>query len=233
MLAFNAIRHHKRLILFTGLLLTVGAVVLMGGCALAGPMLSPTGFEARIPAQYDISRHKEETVYVAVHATHGSRTDLDLPGLVSTAVAGRLQKNAGLKPEQIIEDVSFAGSAGALGLTVEERARAAGADLLLYVEIEDYNLFNVHSKGYYTGHLVTRSMLEDLETDETLWPKEPAGRRVESSVELETAGREAALGRLTAATAHCIVRELAATPKSGYRCADEHQTVEDLMKDLE
>lgn len=218
-----------------GLVVLAGTAILLSGCNIVGFFLNPTEFETNVPPQYDIRQHKKEKIYLVVHATQGSRSDVDLPGKVSSSVADRLSKQAKIPQEQIIEEATVPAYAMTRNdyVKAEERAKEAGADLMLYIEVSEYHLFNMHNKDYFTGHLVTRSMLKDLETDETLWPQDASGRRVEATVELETGGRDVALGRLTAATAHCVVRELVLTTKAGYRCADEHQTVEDLMKDLE
>jgi hypothetical protein len=219
-----------------GLLLCVAAALMFSGCNIFGVLFSPSGWEQQVPPAYDLKEHKGEKIYVSVRAISSSGSDIDLPAILSDSIAKELRRKVQLPEEAVIEESTAAVGTDLIGRAyenVETRALQAGAALLLYVEIREYDLFSIHTKDYYTGQLLTRSMLMDPQTKEVLWPKEPGGRRIEAVVELETEGRRPALNRLTAATAHCIVREFTATPKTGYRCADERRSVDDLMKELE
>ena len=210
------------------------AVALTAGCDLLGVLLSRRDVE--VAPRYDIRQHKGQTIYIVVHVRQSSGADIDLPEAVSASVSGMLALKAGFEPDQLIDEIRGlqpGALAGGGDEDIEARAREAGAALLLYIEIAEYDLFNVHGETYYTGNLVTYSALTDLASGKQVWPASASGRRVEAAVEMETRGRTPALGRLTAATAHCIVRELVPTFRAGYRCADEKQSIEDIMKELE
>lgn len=73
----------------------------------------------------------------------------------------------------------------------------------------------LHRQGYYTGHMVTRSMIFD-DAGTQLWPKDSPGRLTRSRVEVETEGSEATRMDLVGATTHCVCRYLYDCPKPDF-----------------
>ena len=106
-------------------------------------------------------------------------------------------------------------------LSPVEIGRKLDSGVVLYVQITNYNLYDADRRGYYSGSLVTRSILLDVSSGEVLWPESSTGRVVIAGFELETTGRAAAVERLVRTTAHCIVRNFYNCRKDRYKTNDE------------
>lgn len=209
-------------------------VPFLGGCTIIGFLLSPSSSEQKIRAQFPLSEHNEEVLYLVVRGTQASGVDVDVPHLLATAVVKDLRRNVTMKEENIINELEtdqHASFAYFSWSQVEENARRAGAKLLLYVEIIEYELVPVHQENYM-GQLTTRSALMDTSTGEVLWPMDKRGRIVKTAVEFEKNGRSETLWRLVTATSHCIVREFYNCPKPAYLVSEEVKSLDTIMEDL-
>jgi hypothetical protein len=192
---------------------------------MVGVIGSKSYSEQKVPAEFMLKDVAEGGVLIFVDETGGGREELRLrPGL-NKVVGAFLVKKARIKSENFVsgdrlsqlrdqrEDYS--------SLSPVQLGRAAGAAVVLYILIEDYELYAMDEQVYHSGSLVTRSILFDVESGRILWPRGRDGRVVKVKVEIETGGREATLNRLIMATAHCITRNLYDCPKTKYRTADE------------
>ena len=83
-----------------------------------------------------------------------------------------------------------------------------GADLVLYVRIERYKLYEMDRRGYYSALMHTQSVLLDAKNDRIVWPRDRQAKLTRIKVDLETSGREKTLKLLADATSHCITRFL-------------------------
>ena len=203
----------------------VAGCVLCGACNLIGIVGSKSYYEQKVPAEFMLKDVAEGGVLIFVDEAGSGRGELELrPGL-SEVVGALLVKKARIKSKNLVshdglsqlrdrrEDFS--------SLSPVQLGRAAGSAVVLYVLIEDYELYAMDEQMYHGGSLVARSILFDVASGRALWPKRGDGRVVKARVEIETGGRAATLNRLIMATAHCITRNLYDCPKPKYRAADE------------
>lgn len=201
--------------------------VLCGACNLIGIMGSKSYYEQKVPAEFLLKDVAEGGVLIFVDETGAGRAEFELrPGLTE-AVGAFLVKKARIKNEYLVSHDSLSQLHGERedfsSLSPAQLGGAAGAAVVLYVLITDYELYAMGEQEYYGGSLVTRSILFDVASGRALWPREGAGRVVKTRVELETGGRAATLNRLIMATAHCITRSFYDCPRPAFRTADEER----------
>ena len=213
-----------KLVKYFRLVVVVVGGLLWGGCNIVGFLASPAPYDRKVPAEFDLSSRMEEGVVVIVDQPRGSRARVGFDLKLEETIKEYLVKNAGIKRKYLVEyDKSLLSAGGALNrLSPLEIASAGGAGLVLYVRIEDYNLYEIGAKDYYKGSLVTRSVLLEAGSGAILWPESGDGRVVRTMVEVETNGAEMTLTRLRSATSHCISRSLYDCRKTHYRTSDEH-----------
>jgi len=205
----------------------VAGCVLCGACNLIGIMGSKSYYEQKVPAEFLLEDVAEGGVLIFVDETGAGRAELELrPGLTE-AVGAFLVKKARIKNEYLVSNDSLSQLRGERedfsSLSPVQLGGAAGAAVVLYVLITDYELYAMGEQEYYGGSLVTRSILFDVASGRALWPREGAGRVVKTRVELETGGRAATLNRLIMATAHCITRSFYDCRRPEFRTADEQR----------
>ena len=206
-------------------LFVLGGCVLCGSCNMIGVIGSKSYSEQKVPAEFMLKDVAEGGVLIFVDEAGGGREELELrPGL-SEVVGAFLVKKARIKSKNLLspdrlsqlrdqrEDFS--------SLSPVQLGRAAGAAVVLYILVEDYELYAMGEQMYHSGSLVARSILFDVASGRALWPRRGDGRVVKAKVEIETGGRAPTLNRLIATTAHCITRNLYDCPKPTYRTADE------------
>lgn len=199
--------------------------VLCGACGMIGVIGSKSYYEQKVPAEFMLKDVAEGGVLIFVDEAGSGRGELELrPGL-SEVVGALLVKKARIKSKNLVshdglsqlrdrrEDFS--------SLSPVQLGRAAGSAVVLYVLIEDYELYAMDEQMYHGGSLVARSILFDVASGRALWPKRGDGRVVKARVEIETGGREVALNRLIATTAHIITRNLYDCRRPEYRTSDE------------
>ncbi len=203
----------------------VVVVGLCGACNMIGIMGSKSYYEQMVPAELMLKDYAQGGVLIFVDEAGAGRAELGLrPGLAE-AVGSFLVKKARIENKYLVpgDRLSQLRSRGAdfAALSPVQLGGAAGAAVVVYILITDYELYAVGNEEYYGGSLVTRSMLFDVASGRVLWPKEGSGRVVDVYVEIETGGRGATLERLIAATAHCITRSFYDCPMPRFRSTDE------------
>lgn len=219
----------------------VAGCVLCGACNLIGIMGSKSYYEQKVPAEFLLKDVAEGGVLILVDETGAGRAELELrPGLTE-AVGAFLVKKARIENEYLVSHESLSQLRGEREghrgpdksgfriaqdfseLSPVQLGGAAGAAVVLYVLITDYELYAMGEQEYHGGSLVTRSILFDVASGRALWPRGGAGRVVKTRVELETGGRAATLNRLIMATAHCITRSFYNCRRPEFRTADEER----------
>jgi hypothetical protein len=188
-------------------------------------MGSKSYHEQKIPAELMLKEHAEGGVLVFVEEARGMSGELDLRSGLSETVSTFLVKKARINSDYLVGQSKLlqlrSDKDDFSRLSPVEVGAAAGAGVVLYVLIEDYKLYRIAARDYYEGSLITRSILFDAASGRVLWPRLGDGRVVRVKVELETAGRAAALDRLINATAHCITRSFYDCPRPKFRTRDE------------
>ena len=206
-----------------------------GGCTILGFLLSPSASEQQVPAQFPLGQYKEKTLYLVVRGTQASGVDVDVPALLAKAVAKELRQKVKIGEDRIVNesDVNPHASFEYFSWSqVEENARQAGTDFLLYIEIIGYELTPLYNRDYYMGKLITRSVLMDTKTGEVLWPADKTGRIVRTGVEFDKNGRDDILWQLVTTSSHCIAREFYNCPVKTYDISNETKSLDELMQDL-
>lgn len=213
-----------KMVNLSAVLFGVCSVLACGGCNIISVLGAPTAHEKRIPAEYDLVGSSKK-VLVLVEKAAGSNAG---PGLADD-LGGKMNRwlieKAGMREEFVVP-------AGAISLLRAKRddfarlspveiAKICDADLVLYVLIEDYELYAMNEGRYYSGSMMTRSVIFDSSLDRVIWPKADEGEVVKIKVELETKGHDALDKRMINATSHCIVRKLYNCRMTKFRVRDE------------
>ncbi|MHC5060264.1 MAG: hypothetical protein ACYTFK_04165 [Planctomycetota bacterium] len=198
---------------------------LCGACSVISVLSSKSYYEQKEPAEFMLKDVAEGGVLIYVDEAGAGKAELKLrPGL-SEAAKMLLVKKARIESENFVsperlsqlrrrrEDFAL--------LSPVELGREAGAAVVLYILVEKYELYAIDERAYHGGSLSVRSILFDVESGRVLWPVSGGGRVVNTRVEIETGGRQAALNRLISAAAHIITRNLYDCRKPEYRISDE------------
>ncbi len=202
-------------------------VVWAGGCNVIGLVGNPTAYEKKVPAEYELYRTKSR-ILVFVDQSRSSSVGFRVRGELDAAVAGYLANKVRVDKNNIIAHVDYTPSRvqAYAGFSPAQIGQKAGADLVLYIRIDKYELEQMDRRGYFSGRLVTRSVLVDVGSAKVLWPASQEVKLNRIQVELETGGREAISNRLMLGAAHCITRYFYDCPGPRFRWGDEQKEFE-------
>ena len=206
----------------------------MGGCEglnFIKILTTPTYGEQKIPAEYDLKANSEGGILIYVEPSVGSGVGVSPQPEMADMIKAYMAKRAKIKDKYInvqsqvslsqIKDDDFE------GLSPAQIGKKLSAGLVLHVKIENYGLYQMSNRGYYSGSMVTRSVLYDVETGKAVWPADSNGRVFRTNVELELGGQSATSNRLLKAMGYCIVRNFYDCIRNQYRTSDEVQDVND------
>jgi len=190
------------------------------GCNLVGFMAAPTPHEKQVPAEYNL-RNTESKVMVYVGEARIGQIPLDLRLRVDEMVRASLIRKVRIKEQYVLGPLEYATLRFAKSAV--EIGREAGADLVVYVWIESFDLHQLHSAGYFKGGIMTRSVLLDTASGQVVWPKGADAKPAKLDFEIQTRGREAAIARLAAGVGHCVTRYFYNCPGTEFRWGDEQR----------
>ena len=217
-----------------GNLITVLFLIFLGlivGCNVTGLVMSESYHEKRIPAEFDLKKQAGK-VLIFVEKPIAVTGEYDIETKIGSAIEALLVAKARLKKENLViygMDWKMGAEGGSFSqLSVPEIGKASGAEMVLYVRIEDYKLYEMGGFGYYGGLLVTRSVLYDVTSGVRLWPKGESERVVRVGFKLETDGRDRAYDRLISGVSHCITRSFYNCPRGKYKSNDEQDYKDSL-----
>ena len=204
------------------------ALVCLGaaGCGSSGmySMLTPA---------YSLAANQNRKIFIWIESPRSAGADVEAPSALGSALRDRLVAQANVRPENIFLAESDQGALYAPMQTPEAAALAAGAELALLVRIEDYELLPMYVRNYHSGRLLTRAVLLDATTGQTLWPLGPEGQKGKAHdivVELGQGERSAILQRMVSSTAHCILRDLYPIMKMHYKTSDERVSLQEAFE---
>ncbi len=210
----------------------VGWLLFCDGCQIAGLFAiggSPTHSEQRLTAEYDITEPEGQSILVLVYQPIGLDDNTNLVFYVTKAFNDYLEARVQISPEYIISydrvsrlrvtesDFSV--------LAPEQIGVALGADLVVFVMLDEYRLSEISQSGYQKGFLAVRAMLVDCATGKRLWPQADRTRTVKVGFEVQKRGPTAAAVHLAAAAAHCTLRYLYDCPKTRFKIAEDRTGV--------
>jgi len=188
---------HKIAFTFSVLLLLASS-----GCQIPALMSKPTRDEKKIPAEYNLKAQSDKKLLILVNQPSWSAGPANLKPYLTKAIQKNIQDNKILKADNF---VTYDGRTDYVELSPRDSGKAAGADLVLVVAIEQQSV-RVEQIRYYRGLLTGRAQLIDVASGAVLWPNEPDGKNLRIEFDLERNGYDAAVSRLANSFAHCVVR---------------------------
>lgn len=210
------------------LVVTLAIIVVLSGCNIVGILGTPGAFERKVPPEYDLIGQQDRKVMVWLEFPHSSGVDHDVREKMTNAFKLQLNEYAKILPENIIwHDPETEDGYSESPIRI---AQEKGAGYLLLVQVDDYELFPLNVRDYYSGRMMSHAALIDTDLGETVWPQDKAAKVVEVDVDLETEGREPALKRLISGTAHCTLRYLYPCQKLGFKIADERLSIQEAYE---
>ena len=204
------------------------AVIVNSGCDVFGFLANPGAFEKKIPPQYDLQKQQDRKILLWVECPRSSGVDYDVQEKLTATCQIYLTEKVKISPENIILNQRTSGNA--MTLDSVKIAQGLGAGYVLLVQIEDYELMPMNVQKYYSGEMITRTVLMDTDLGMAVWPKDPVGKVVHIGVDMETEGRDATLSRLVSSTAHCALRYLHPCEKLKFKALDEKITIQDSLE---
>ncbi len=214
-------RLNARLSGFLRLAVCLAGIAVFSGCA--------DYYSKRTP-EYNLVSNQDKKVLIWVDASRSSYADADAPDAVAGAIGNHLLARAGIKPHNIIYRDEAMRAGGPLPESPEAAARQVGAQLVLMVQIEDYELLSMRIRNFYSGRMMTRSLLLDVQTGQAVWPSSGVGKVHDIVIELGEGNRRRMLSRMADSTAHCILRNLYPIGKNQYRNSDERMSFQEAFE---
>jgi hypothetical protein len=209
------------------------AILACGGCGLAGLLGTPTRYEQKVKAEYNLAAHKKQKMLVLVNqpAWLDAKDNLRYP--LTEAMGKSLAKKVKIPAESIIgyetlsqfrsNQVNFS------RLAPDKIGRSLGVDYVLLVVIGEYSLTEVPQTNYYKGQLSAEAVLIDAANGVKLWPAYETGRRIRVGFDAMAGDREIAVNRLADACAYCTVRFFYDCSVAKFKIAEDRSDV-DLEK---
>ncbi|MEN8127534.1 MAG: hypothetical protein ABFR90_06975 [Planctomycetota bacterium] len=213
--------------------ITLGAALLClafstSGCVALSLLLSPGPFENKTVPEYDLKAQQERKVLIWIECPHSAGTDFDVREKLISAFQRTLTVKGEFESENVI--LNPIADSRSLLLDPVETARSMGAGYVLLVQVDDYSVDYLHVRNYYSGEIITRAVLQDTDLRSSVWPKQPEGKMVHITVEMETEGRDALVSRLASAAAHCNLRYLLPWDKLTYEHIDERISSQEVYE---
>jgi len=212
----------------TAVVVLLCVVFMASGCTALSFLLSSGPYEKKIPPAYDLQDQQDRKVLVWIECPRSANADFDVQEKLITAFQLYMVGKMEFDPENII--LSSSVSNKSLLLDPKKIARSQGAGYLLLVQVDKYEADFLQIRDYFAGELVTRAVLLDVDSGQTLWPSQPEGKMIHIAVEMETKGREALVSRLTSATAHCVLRYLYPCEKLKFKTAGERISLQEAYE---
>jgi len=215
----------KKLIVFPALV----AIFFYNGCAAVGVMGTPSQYEKKIPAEYDLAKQKGQKILVLVEQSGWLGAEANLRYYLTEAMRESLTAKVKVKPKYILsydELSEFRSNKGDFSsLSPAAAGKALGADIVLLVTIQNYQLNEMAETGYYSGFLGAQAALFETATGGKLWPESAESKSIRVGFEVGEKGQEAAVDRLVSACAYCTTRYFYNCPKYKFKIFDEIKDV--------
>lgn len=195
------------------------------GCGIVSLFGTPAGHEKHIPAEYNLTEHKDKKLLVLVNQPGWLGARVNLRYYLTKAMRENLIETIEIPAESLIDYDKLSefrsNQPNFSLLSPLEIGRGLQADIVLLVVIENYQLYEMANTGFQKGFLSVQTMLLDAVAGEKLWPESAKGKAVKVGFEFEDRGQNVAVARLTTACAYCTVRYLYDCPKNRFKIADD------------
>lgn len=199
------------------------------GCNMVGIVGTPSPYEKKIPAEYDLTKQKKQKILVLVEQPGWLDAQANLRYYLTEAICESLTTKVKVKPEYILSYDKLAEfrskKSDFSSLSPAAVGKALGADIVLLVIIEDYQVGEVAGSGYYNGSLGTQAALFETATGDKVWPESTENKSIKVIFETGERGQEAAVKRLVNACAHCTTRYLYNCLKYKFKISDEKRDI--------
>ena len=207
---------------------TLFAAVLFAGCEAAGIVSvigTPGHHESEVPAEYNLSEHKDQKTLVLVNQPGWLNADINLRYYLTRAISKNLTAKVEITSEQLVgyDELSEfrSNKIDSSLLSPIKVGKALNADIVLLVVVEDYQLNSAAETNCYEGFLAAQVAILDTATEEQLWPESPKSKSIKVGFEAESRGPTVAAQRLVAACAYCTTRYLYNCRKSKFNIAED------------
>jgi hypothetical protein len=204
------------------------------GCSTAGSiggiLSSETRAEKVTPAEFDLAK-TDGNIVVVVSQPAWIKTPMDLRITLTDAINAALEAKAKIKKGRLTPYTDVLKCR--MGLADEKRndpfaiASKLNAQYVLAVQITDFELSTFVEEDLFNGTMITKNCLFDANSNK-MWPQDAneAGRQITVGFEDEKGTVELAVGKLAAATAHCITRYLYNCKLEQFRIAEEQKELD-------
>lgn len=209
----------------TAVSFVLAVVLFYNGCGIVGLVGTPSRNERKITAEYDLTKQRNRKILVLVEQPGWLNAQVNLRFYLTEAMRENLIAKVKVPRKYIVsysELSEFRSNEGDYSLLSPVAVgRALGADIVLLVTIQDYQLSEMAETGYYSGFLSAQALLLETATGEKLWPELAKSKSIRVGFEVEQKGRGAAIGRLAAACAHCTTRYFYNCPKGRFKIFED------------
>ncbi len=201
------------------------------GCApgLVSVLGTPTSAEMTVTPEYDITKEKGKKILTLVEQPYFLRANPNLRYFITVGVNKILEDRAKIRPEMFISYDALAELRSSTPdfsmLTPPEVGSKLGADYVLVVTINNYQLGDKNEQGFFTGRLEAQAQLFSASTAEKLWPEMESARKVIVGFDSVRSSADAAALRLAGGAAHCVTRFLYKCPKNQFKSSDEESEI--------
>ena len=208
------------------------AVLFDSGCSFTrtvSTLSTPTRHERKIPAEYDLTEHRDQKILVLVNQPAYLNAQTNLRYYLTEEVNKNLIKKLKIPPEYLVtyDGVSaFRSNQSNFSLLSPiEVGKALDANMVLLVMVKDYQLNEMPEANCYQGFLNIQTVLFETAAGRKLWPESERSKSIKVGFDVEHRGREIAVKRLVAACAHCTVRYFYDCPGDKFKTADDKSGV--------
>jgi hypothetical protein len=202
----------------------LAAVFFCGGCGFVGLVGTESPYEKKVPAEYDLTKQKGKKILVLVEQPGWLSAQANLRYYLTEAIRENLTAKVKVKPEYILSYKELSdfrsNKSDFSSLSPAAVGNALGADIVLLVMIEGYQVGEVAESDYYSGVLRVQAALFETANGGKVWPEYAESKSIKVSFEAEH-GQETADRRLASACAHCITRYFYNCTKDKFKVFDE------------
>ncbi|GAH63224.1 unnamed protein product [marine sediment metagenome] len=199
------------------------------GCGLVAVLGTSRSHEKKIPAEYDLTERTDQKILILVNQPAYLNAQANLRYHLTKAIRENLTAKIKIPHKYIPaynELSQFRSNQPNFSLlSPAEVGEALGADMVLLVTIQDYQLNELAKTGYYKGFLGAQAALVETATGEKLWPKSAKSKSIKVGFEVESGGREVAVARLSTACAYCTTRYFYDCPREKFKIADDRSGI--------
>ena len=208
-----------------GLISMFVAILAQSGCGVVALVTTPTQYEKKIAAEYNLIKEKDAKVLVLVKEPSWVGAGANLRYYLTGELNKSLVKKVKIAAEnvvryQVLADLR-AKQEDFAALWPEELGRAFKADYVLLVRIGSFVLTEIDEMGLYRGSLNAQAVLVDTATGKKVWPSVEDSKIIMVGYEAEKGDRTHAITKLAAAAAHCTTRYFYDCPKDKFKIRED------------